>query len=108
MQCVCRHFLFNYIVVIIKFNKSYFKGSKSLSSETLRVNVEDNKSVSDLQMSSEIPNSAPTTQAETDLCFSAKPGNFDELHKPVKGLSLLYYVSLLSKNNIRKNFIVFK
>ena len=65
-------------------------------------------------MSSEIPNSTPPTQAETVLCSSAKPGNFDELHKPVKGSSFLYFVSLLSKKNIRKyyntrkKFVVFK
>ena len=53
-------------------------------------------------MSSEIPNSTPPTQAETVLCSSAKPGNFDELHKPVKGSSFLYFVSLLSKKKYQK------
>jgi len=69
-------------------------GSKSLSSETPQVNVEHNKSVADLQMSSEIPNSTPPTQAETVLCSSAKPGNFDELHKPVKDLAFVPYEGL--------------
>ena len=63
-----------------------FKGSKSLSSDVPPISVEDKKSVSDLQMSSEVPNSTLSSTQPAVLCNSAKPGNFDELHKPVKGL----------------------
>jgi len=65
-----------------------------LSSDVPPISVEDKKSVSDLQMSSEVPNSTLSSTQPAVLCNSAKPGNFDELHKPVKDIAFVPYEGL--------------